>query len=49
MVVATRRATLRPLEITGMAADFAVYASPEEALAGGSSSGSDALPAPRTS
>lgn len=47
-VVATSRATLRPLEITGMAADFAVYASREEALAGGSS-GPDAPPAPRTS
>ena len=43
-VVATSRATLRPLEITGMAADFAVYTSRADALAGGP----DALPAPRT-
>ncbi|MDQ3824424.1 MAG: STAS domain-containing protein [Actinomycetota bacterium] len=46
-VVATSRTTLRPLEITGMASDLAVYASREEALAGLFGSGPDALPAPR--
>ncbi|MBV8993981.1 MAG: STAS domain-containing protein, partial [Pseudonocardiales bacterium] len=48
-VVATSHATLRPLEITGMATDLAVYASRAEALAGCFGSGPDALPAPRTS
>jgi anti-sigma B factor antagonist len=47
-VVATSRATLRPLEITGMASDLAVYASREEALADRFGSRPDALPAPRT-
>jgi anti-sigma B factor antagonist len=47
-VVATSRATLRPLEITGMAGDLAVYASREEALAGSSGAGPDTVPAPRT-
>ncbi|MFN2535777.1 MAG: STAS domain-containing protein [Pseudonocardiaceae bacterium] len=47
-IVATSRATLRPLEITGMASDLVVYASREEALAGRFGSGPDALPAPRT-
>lgn len=47
-IVATSRATLRPLEITGMASDLAVYASREDALAGRFGSGPDALPAPRT-
>jgi anti-sigma B factor antagonist len=46
-IVATSRTTLRPLEITGMASDLAVYASREEALAGRFGSGPDALPAPR--
>lgn len=48
-VVATSRATLRPLEITGMAAELAVYASREQALAGSCGSGPDSVPAPRTS
>jgi anti-sigma B factor antagonist len=48
-LVATSRATLRPLEITGMACDLAVYPSRAEALADGSGSGPDPVPAPRTS
>jgi anti-anti-sigma factor len=47
-VVATSRATLRPLEITGMSSDLPVYASRDEALAGRFGSGAEALPAPRT-
>lgn len=47
-VVATSRATLRPLQITGMADEFAIYASRRDALAGCSSDGPDSLPAPRT-
>jgi anti-anti-sigma factor len=48
-MVATSRATLRPLEITGMASDLAVYPSRAKALAGGSGIGPDSVPAPRTS
>lgn len=48
-VVATSRATLRPLEITGMTAELVVYASREQALAGSCDSGPDSVPAPRTS
>jgi anti-anti-sigma factor len=48
-VVATSRATLRPLEITGMAVELIVYASREHALAGSRGSGPDTVPAPRTS
>jgi anti-sigma B factor antagonist len=48
-IVATSRATLRPLEITGMASDLAVYPSRAKALAGRSGIGPDSVPAPRTS
>ena len=48
-VVATSRATLRPLEITGMSLELVVHASREQALAGSGGSGPDSVPAPRTS
>ena len=48
-VVATSRATLRPLQITGMASELVVYASREQALDGSCGSGPDAVPAPHTS
>lgn len=48
-VVATSRATLRPLEITGMSSELVVHASREQALAGSGGTGPDSVPAPRTS
>lgn len=48
-VVATSRATLRPLQVTGMAADLAIYPNRTEALAGCSGGGEELLPAPRSS
>jgi anti-sigma B factor antagonist len=45
-VVANSRATLRPLQITGMTADVAVYASRTEALAGHGGEGPDPCSAP---
>jgi anti-sigma B factor antagonist len=47
-VVATSRTTLRPLQITGMVSELAIYASRNDALAGCSGAGPDPVPAPRT-
>lgn len=46
-VVANSRATLRPLQITGMTADLAVYASRTAALADSHDGGPDPFPVPR--
>jgi anti-sigma B factor antagonist len=47
-VVATSQTTMRPLQITGMTSELAVYASRRDALADHSTGEPDLLPAPRT-